>query len=301
MLTPDDDRFHPPASNDPWWSETCWFSFAHPRERLSGCFYPLFRPNQGIGSLAVSVWDAGAHEPWRSLYHRANWHLPLPAAGLERLELAGLRYEVLEPLRRYRVTYQDGTRLSAELEYEGLIPAHEAGIRDGHGHIDQPCRVRGEIVLGGRRIAIDHPDMRDRSWSVRRDDRATRAAYSYGIAGARDSFLAMSFASPGLGGRGDIQPIISGFLVRDAEKSPLVAGTRTLERDPGSPWPARLLIEARDALGRDLRASGVTVNRFAHQATPAMFAWMSLTRWDFAGESYGQDQDIWSPDLLGPS
>ena len=27
-------------------------------------------------------------------------------------------------------------------------------------------------------------------------------------------------------------------------------------------------------------------------------AWMSLTRWEFAGESYGQDQDIWSPDLL---
>jgi hypothetical protein len=107
----------------------------------------------------------------------------------------------------------------------------------------------------------------------------------------------MSAASPGLGGRGDIQPLIGGFLVRDGEKSPLVAGTRTLERGAG-PWPARLAIEARDALGRDLRATGATVNRFANQATPAMFAWMSLTRWDFAGESYGQDQDIWSPDLL---
>jgi hypothetical protein len=40
------------------------------------------------------------------------------------------------------------------------------------------------------------------------------------------------------------------------------------------------------------------VNRFANQASPGLFAWMSLTRWDFAGESYGQDQDIWSPDLL---
>jgi hypothetical protein len=300
VLTPDDDRLHPPASSDPWWTETCWFSFARPSERLSGCFYPLFRPNQGVVSLAVSVWDDTAHEPWRVLYHRAAWHLPLPASNLDRLALAGLRYEVLEPLRRYRVTYRDGTRFAAELEYEGLIPVHEAGVRDGHGHVDQPCRVRGEIALGGRRIAIDHPDMRDRSWSVRRDDRPTRAAYSYGIASGRDAFLAMTIASPGLGGRGDTQPVVTGFLVQGGEKAVLVAGTRTLEREPGRAWPARVTIEARDALGRRLRTTGVTQNRFANQATPAMFAWMSLTRWDFGGESYGQDQDIWSPELLGP-
>jgi hypothetical protein len=298
MATPDDDRFHPAASNDSWWSETSWFSFAHPAERLSGSFYPLFRPNLGICSLAVSVWDDSAAEPWRARYSRADWHLPLPETNLDHLALGALRYEVLEPLRRYRVTYQDGERFSAELEYEGLIPVHEAGIRDGHGHLDQPCRVSGEIVLRGRRIAIDHPDMRDRSWSVRRDDGTTRGAYSYAIAGARDAFLAMSFASPGLGGRGDVQPIVTGFLVRDGEKSPLVAGTRRIERDGAASWPARVEIEARDALGRELRARGTTLNRFANQASPGLFAWMSLTRWDFAGESYGQDQDIWSPDSL---
>ncbi len=298
MLTAADDRFHPPASPDPWWSETCWFSFAHPAERISGSFYPLFRPNQGVCALAVSVWDDSACEPWRARYFRSDWHLPPPATDLDRLALGALRYEVLEPLKRYRVTYQDGERFSADLEYEGLIPAHAAGIREGHGHIDQPCRVRGEISLRGRRIAIDHPDMRDRSWSVRRDDRSTRGAYSYAIAGARDSFLAMSFASPGLGGRGDIQPIVTGFLVRDGEKSPLVAGTRTLERDGANPWPARVTVQARDAAGRDLLATGTTLNRLANQASPGLFAWMSLTRWDFAGESFGQDQDIWSPDLL---
>ncbi|HEU4429655.1 MAG TPA: hypothetical protein VFT98_12920 [Myxococcota bacterium] len=298
MLTLDDDRFHPPSSNDPWWSETCWFSFAHPEARLSGSFYPLFRANQGVCSLAVSVWDADAHEPWRLAYHRCDWHLPLPATNLDRLALGALRYEVLEPRQRYRVRYQDGERFCANLEYTGLIPVHEAGIRDGHGHVDQPCHVRGEIVLRGRRIAIDAPDMRDRSWGVRRDDRSTRSAYCYAIAGAAESFLAVSFASPGLGGRGDVQPIVAGFLVRGGEKAALVAGTRTITRDGASPWPARVAIEARDALGRELNATGVTVNRFANQASPGLFAWMSLTRWDFAGESFGQDQDIGSPDRL---
>ncbi len=206
---------------------------------------------------------------------------------------------MLEPLRRYRVTYRDGERFQADLEYVGLIPPHEAGVRAGHGHVDQPCRVQGEIVLAGRRIAIDHPDMRDRSWQVRADDRTTRGAYSYGIASARESFLAFSFASPGLGSRGDVQPILAGFLVRDGEKADLASGLRSIVRSPGG-WPERVEIEARDALGRELRATGATQNRFANQASPGLFAWMSLTRWDFAGECYGQDQDIWSPDLLGP-
>lgn len=222
VLTPDDDRLHRAASSDPWWSETAWFSFAHPAERLSGCFYPLFRTNQRVCSLAVSVWDHSAHEPWRALYHRAAWHLPLPATDLDRLELGALRYEVLEPLRRHRVTYRDGER---------------------------------------------------------------------------DAFLAMSFAPPAPGA-GDAQPIVAGFLLRDGEKAALAGGTRRLERDGRNPWPARISIEARDALGRELRATGATENRLANQASPGLFAWMSLTRWDFAGESYGQDQDIWSPDLL---
>jgi hypothetical protein len=36
---------------------------------------------------------------------------------------------------------------------------------------------------------------------------------------------------------------------------------------------------------------------FVEQATPGMFAWMSLTRWtngEFAG--HGEDQEGWSPD-----
>jgi len=59
-----------------------------------------------------------------------------------------------------------------------------------------------------------------------------------------------------------------------------------------------VVIEARDARGRELCARGVTRNRLAHQASPGLFAWMSFTGWDFAGGCYGQDQDIWSPDLL---
>ena len=88
-----DDRFHPPSSDDPYWTETCWFTFAVPERKLSAQLYPFFRPNQGVTSCGAFVWDDGASERWRCLYSKNLWHVPLPAdADLTDLEL--------EPLRR---------------------------------------------------------------------------------------------------------------------------------------------------------------------------------------------------------
>ena len=67
---------------------------------------------------------------------------------------------------------------------------------------------------------------------------------------------------------------------------------------PGGGWPEEVELEARDALGRELRTRGTTRNRIANQATPDMFSWMSLTEWAFAGTSFGEDQEVWSPDRL---
>jgi hypothetical protein len=291
MAGPDDDRFHAPTSSDPWWTETAWFSFGDPRLDLSGTFYPLFRRNLGVAALGVAVWDASAHEPWRAPYHRTHWHLPWPGGELTDLSLAGLRYETLEPGQRYRVRYRDGELVDVDLAYRGLVPAHEVGVAGGDGHLDQPCHFEGVVTLHGRRHEVSGYDMRDRSWGVRADDRGTRASYSYGIASARDAFLAVTFRS------GGEDRVVAGFLLRDGEKADLVAGVRRVERSAGG-WPVQVAIEARDALGRALATRGTTRNRLAHQASPGLFAWMSFTGWDFAGGCCGQDQDIWSPDRL---
>ena len=54
-----DDEFHTPTSDDPYWTETCWFTFHIPERRISGQLYPYFSPNQG--TCAAGDRDAVAH------------------------------------------------------------------------------------------------------------------------------------------------------------------------------------------------------------------------------------------------
>jgi hypothetical protein len=291
MVTPEDDLFHPPTSAEPWWTETCWFSFGDPELGLCGTFYPLFRKNLGVAALTVAVWEEHASAPWQVPYHRSHWHLPFPDGDLNALSLGGLQYRTLDPLERYRVRYRDGAQLDIELEYQALMPPHEVGMGEGRGHLDQPCRFTGHVTLHGLRREVSGLDMRDRSWGPRPDDRSTRGSYSYAIAGAPDAFLAFTFRV------GAEDRVAAGFLLRDGERAALVGGRREVSRSPAG-WPTRVHLEAEDALGHRLHATGTTRSRLAHQASPGLFAWMSFTRWDFAGGCHGQDQDIWSPDQL---
>lgn len=286
-----DDRLHAPPAPDPSWAETAWFSFAAPERALAGTVYPLFRASLGVCALGVAVWDAGAHEPWRARYARRLWHLPMPEADLDALELEGLELRCLEPLKRYRVRYRDGERIDLDLEYAGLIPPHAPAAAPERGHLDQPCRVRGTLRLGGEEIAIDGNEMRDRSWGPRDDRRRTRGSYCYGIRDARESFLAATMEVEG------VERVVMGFLLRGGEKHDLASGTRRVLERSEAGFPVRVVLEATDRAGRTLTMEGRSLSRLAEQATPGMFAWMSLTEWSGAdGVGFGQDQEVWSPD-----
>jgi len=89
--------------------------------------------------------------------------------------------------------------------------------------------------------------------------------------------------------------------VQDGEGSRLVdASRRVIERSGGI--PRRLEVEVHDELGRTLRATGTTRNRYANWATPGSFAWMSMVEWELADGTIviGEDQEVWSPDRIGP-
>jgi hypothetical protein len=292
-----DDEFHPPTSDDPYWTETCWFTFTVPERRLSGQLYPFFRPNQGVAAGGAYFWDDRGDQVWNCRYAKNFWHLPLPDRPLSDIELPnGIRYRCLEPLTRYSLRYDDpdgGDELHVDLTFTAVRPPHYLG----ESHLDQPGRYQGTVVLGGETIAVDAFGFRDRSWGVRSQfgpgltsSAARRGGYSYATASERDAFhsISMDFGS------GCIN--IHGYLLRDGDWAKLTSGTReVVERDPVTGYPLRVVIDAVDESGRTLHAEGRCLNKLGLFLNPNLFTVNCLTEWTFDGvTAFGEDHDNWS-------
>lgn len=288
-LVEEDDYFHPPASEERWWTETYWFSFDDPIRHISGTFYPLVRPNLDIAALTVAIWAPGQSTAWSAPYYRGHWHLKPPAFAGNHMEFEGLCYEVLEPLNRYRVKYEDSGTFSADLDVVGVSENHVLASGPERGHWDQPTRVRGWLNFQGEQIEIDCFGMRDRSWGPRFDDASARATYVYGI-NANASFLVVTQLT---GAKVNSQ----GYLEQSGKRGRIVSAEVLAERDENHRVTTVKII-ANDDLGRELKVTGFPRNHIAKQASPGYFAWMSLIEWDFHGTAYGEFQDVWSPDRL---
>lgn len=300
-FTPRDDRFHRDVMSDRWWeTETSWFSFHHPERRLGGWLYTMVRPNIGTVAGGAWVWDDTAYLPWDVLYSANYSALQLPEGqDLDDIELpTGVRIKVVEPATSYDLGYQDGDRLQLDLRFDGVMPPQPltaTGSTFGSAHhFDQLGRVHGRLVVHGEAIDIDCIGMRDRTWGPRPEHRPRKAAYVTGAAGPDEGFLAVTNAR----GDGDTDPVAYGFLRRDGVTANLAEGQRTVERDPMDGWVTRLVIEARDELGRTLVATGEPLSRIIINRHTFIDI-NSLVRWELGGGGggggygYGEDQDMW--------
>lgn len=286
-LTPADDDLHAPVSDDPFWTETAWFAFAVPELKLAGHFYPVFRTNQNICSSGMYVWDDRSTYAHDALYCHTYWHLPMPET-LTQLRLpSGLSYDVIEPLKKYRVRFS-AEGFSADLVYTGLF---EPILSPKGDHLDQPCHFEGWIELAGDRIDVNGFEMRDKSWHLRSDKPLklppdiANGAYAYG---AREDFAFLVRLS---GGGETLSTVQGGWVWRDGVVSPLQSGSRTVARS-GTGVGDVVELEGTDEMGRTFRARGTTVSHFGYQATPAILAYLRGTEWDVeGGYAWGEDQE----------
>ena len=297
-LTAADDRLHPGKTEDRSWTETAWFAAAAPERGLCVWTYPLFRPELGVMSCGIYVWDPGGEELWQLPYYRTWWHLPIPEeADLTNLALPnGLAYECLEPLTAYRVRYEDGDALRLDVTFRALHPPHGVGVvPGGRGHLDQFGRVTGELWLGGERIEIDCVEMRDRTWSPRRESRQRAfLTYSYG-ATAEGSGFHVSTRYDHERGRNQL---LTGFVLRDGEARALSQGECEVDRD-GQGRPVAMTVRAAGDGDETVEARGEVLSRLAMPSTP-WFVWACVVRWTLADgtSAFGEHQDTWAPAAL---
>lgn len=288
-----DDEFHPPTSDDPEWTETCWFTFAVPERNLSGQLYPYFKTNQKVAAGGAFFWDGFNERPETCVYAKQFWHLPLPDEPLTNISLAnGIRYECLEPQKQWRIRYDDpddGDEIHVDLLVTGIVAPNMLG----QSHVDQPCRYQGTITLHGEVIDVDAYGFRDRSWGPRpqygqgiHGGVSQRGGYSYATASDEHAFHAITMDF----GTGCIA--IHGSYMKDGQWAKLVSGERTVIERNSEGVPTLVQLQGVDELGREFSASGETTNSLSFLINPNLYTINCLTRWSFDGiTTWGEDHD----------
>jgi hypothetical protein len=193
-LDPQDEYTHPieAASN---FNESMYFNVFDRQRRIGGWFRLANRPNEGRGEMSCCVYLPDG---------RIGFMFGRPEGKTnDAFDGAGMRFEVLEPFKRARVTYHGRLCVLAnpqdmadpksafknnpvipaviELAYEGVSPMFggEPVNEDGskieqkaeesfaRGHYEQHMAARGHVEVDGERFDIDGLGLRDHSWGPR--------------------------------------------------------------------------------------------------------------------------------------
>ncbi|MGE0387124.1 MAG: hypothetical protein AB7Q97_20570 [Gammaproteobacteria bacterium] len=327
----EDDCYHK-LSDDPFETETNWWSFNIPERRIGCWLHAPYYPNRNAVTWRVFVWNEDGVEPAQLAYYRRAEEVPMPPApDLRDIAFPGGGYSVkmLRPLMDYHVAYRDEARnFALEFEHRGTHPPRrftpgEAPMMH-NPHLDQLGHIVGEMTLRGEKIRIDGIGVRDRTWgprggphsssqkaeyrqnqirvlhpggprwrAIERERGRGRIQYIFGHADANTGFL--GFVRPQDGTADGWSPMNVGWLLRDGVFGHLdKARSRMLNfRNPRNGWSEHMQVEVVDHLGRTMQAEGFAVSRMSETG----YGTNALMRWEFDGKvGWGEDQDVWRPD-----
>lgn len=185
--------FAHPVEGDSAWSESYYFNGYDPAAD-TGLFTRIgVRPNEGRMDVGWSIWLPGDRI--------AHVHDVRPQHEMtdSDLTVAGVRYERIEPMRRWRLTARSTAKLyllpgtslgtapvEADLTFESITPpigsdgqavthqtsaaSSSAAATVGKGHFEQAGRWSGTVQVGDEQFSFD-PTIargnRDKSWGPR--------------------------------------------------------------------------------------------------------------------------------------
>jgi hypothetical protein len=273
VARPEDDLLHPQVNasvDHETLSETQYFSFVIPEARIHSYLYLWHHPNLGVVSGGAWVWQGSKRHPVEAELNDFRLFMRDDALNgdLHNYRLDnGYGVEVIEPLKRHRVTYSDPERENSfDLDYTALIPPV---MTADNRHFDQPVKVRGELVLRGVRHQVDCYSIRNRSWGKPRheDNRKLPPLTSLqGVFGEDFSFSSLLFDD--LGGEAGFEQFAlppdrlipsASWIYRDGQLGVIVQAKRKLRRNPDSFHTEHMELELTDSLGRELAVSARTL------------------------------------------
>jgi hypothetical protein len=315
VIKPEDAQLHEPTSADPLWGETNYFGLYIPEVPMNIGVYALFRTNVGVVTTNVSVTTRQVRTPWATDYWDAWAQTPIPPErSLLDYQLAsGLHVRCTDPNRVWEVHYDDGGTLRLDFTYTALmdgfdihdpaqdpmVAAQAAGSdfswgQAYSGHFDQTGHFAGELVLRGRRYAIDCVSTMDHSWGVRQERQHTTMSWLHAHFPG-DLAIHGIFDFDPSGGPAAATPVTltHGYVLDAGEVTGLVGGHGVTARSDF--FPQRISLALTDARGRDWELTGTPLTSFPWQAWPGTVGHNVLARWECAGRSgygYGEAMDF---------
>lgn len=272
MIKPEDCDFHFKPDSHWQWVETIALPFNIPEANINAVVYVVARPMLGVCMSDITLMDRITDLWEEQLYVDNMQHLPCPKSLRDFTLPNGLSIKVIEPLMHYRVDYEgfDDTRFS--LDYYGLHapfdindPAMDpaAARRNGpawdsswSGHYEMTYRIKGELVVRGKRYAVDCVDTGDRSWGPRPE--RDNSAVIWWHASFGEALTVHLFTGHDIANTTEMGPHISGYVLEDGQLYGITESRGTQEYRRAVPMGG--LLEVTDIRGKKFTLTYSTVN-----------------------------------------
>lgn len=303
LLHPDQNRLITADSC----TETQYLGFQVPEAKIHAYAYLWHHPNLGVVTGGLLCWkgEKETHHAAELCDIRTYLSDKCLPDDLNRFRLDNsYGIEVIEPLKRLRMTYDDPARGNhVDLLFDAVGPAVMFGDRT---HFEQPMRVSGKLILRGEHFNVNCFTVRDRSWGKPRPEtNMPLPPYSW-MSGAFDESLSFNCGrfddltgNPEVKGRFELPDnrlLAGGWLYKDGQMARVVSSRKRVERGHlQSPQSIELeLVDDRD------RQVAIRGSRIAHCSwTPwsNMRLGITLMRWECEGRvAYGDCQEGMWPD-----
>ena len=267
-----DEFMHEPTEH-PQFNESAYYNFVEGDSGFAVLIRMGNRVNEGHAEVTVLVYLPGGRAAIR--FDRAG------ITTNDAFDAGGLRFEVVEPLKKMRVHF-DGTAylldkgtaledpkqaftsspvvpVSLELDYENVVSVHGLGGGSGIagaedsiavGHYQGPCSVAGWIEIDGDRNQINGLGFRDHSWGPRKWQGPSWWRWVSCMVDEKNGFVAWSQKI------GDEKSPGNGMVLRDGNFELVDKVEVVSTYGPAPHYPESMKVRMWTEAGEEIEASG---------------------------------------------
>jgi hypothetical protein len=186
MVLKASDELRHPASTAPEWRESMWYCFAVPDLGAGFAIYYGYTPNTAVPTAKFMAYlTRGWVRDRQAIDYFVERTLPIPPDDWNDLDVGGLcRYKLMEPLKRWRISYVDGPAFSFDLELEvvggnwhWIDNPHETPNFMSGDRYHRAVRAQGTLEVDGKVHEIFTFGDSDHSWGPRRWGSLSKCKY----------------------------------------------------------------------------------------------------------------------------